>query len=58
MPERCIGCGLCSVACPSNALVMREVPDYGEPPASFAGYLARYAHNYVINSWNVWRSRR
>lgn len=58
MPERCIGCGLCSVACPGNALVMREVPDYGEPPASFAGYLARYAHNYFINSWKVWRSRR
>lgn len=55
--ERCIGCGLCVVACPREALSLKEVPEYQPPPASFLGYLARYGRNFVINGVQTWLSR-
>jgi electron transport complex protein RnfB len=56
--ERCVGCGLCVVSCPKDALSMREVPDYEETPSSYASYLAKYGRNLVANSFKVWSSRR
>lgn len=55
--ERCIGCGLCVVACDKGALTMREVPDFREPPGSFLSYILRNGRNYVANSFKVWRER-
>ncbi|WP_287152697.1 4Fe-4S dicluster domain-containing protein [Candidatus Solincola tengchongensis] len=56
--ERCIGCGLCVVACPRGALSLREVPGYRPPPANFLAYVARYGGNYIINGLSEWVSRR
>jgi Pyruvate/2-oxoacid:ferredoxin oxidoreductase delta subunit len=57
-PERCIGCGLCAVACDKVALALREVPGYREPPRSFLSYVLKDGRNYAINSFKVWRERR
>jgi len=54
--ERCIGCGLCVVACPKVALTLKEVEGYKGPPSGWSAYLARYAHNYLINGLKVWSS--
>jgi ferredoxin len=56
--ERCIGCGLCVVACPRRALSLREVPSYQPPPANFLVYVAKYGRNFVANSLREWFSRR
>jgi len=56
--ERCIGCGLCVVACPRGALSLREVPDYQPPPASLLAWVTRFGRNFLANGFNVWLSRR
>ncbi len=56
-PERCIGCGLCVVACESKALSLQEVPDYREPPGNFLSYVLRDGRNFAANSFKVWRER-
>jgi H+/Na+-translocating ferredoxin:NAD+ oxidoreductase subunit B len=56
--ERCIGCGLCVVACPNKALAMVELPGYKNPPANTLAYMARYGHNFSLNTLYAWSSRR
>jgi electron transport complex protein RnfB len=56
--ERCVGCGVCLVACPKNAITLREVPGYKEPPSGYAAYLAKYGRNFIANSLQAWSSRR
>jgi Na+-translocating ferredoxin:NAD+ oxidoreductase subunit B len=55
--SRCIGCGLCQVACGAGALVMREVLDYKKPPGNWASYFARYLPGYAGNIWKTLRER-
>ena len=47
--ERCIGCGLCAVACPNGILKMQPVSGYKPPPGGWVSYLTRYLPRYVSN---------
>jgi Pyruvate/2-oxoacid:ferredoxin oxidoreductase delta subunit len=55
---RCIGCGLCVVACGDrHAVVMEPVPDYQLPYRSWFAYQLRATAGMVKNAWTVWRQR-
>jgi len=57
-PARCIGCGLCKLACDrQHAIEMHPVPDYRLPYRSWFSMLLRNAPGYLRSSWNVWRNR-
>ena len=56
--ERCIGCGLCVVACGVYALSMEPVPDYKMPYKSWYWLLANAAPKIIGNSLRVWRERK
>ena len=57
-PARCIGCGLCKLACDrQHAIEMQPVPDYRLPYKSWFSILLRNAPAYLKTSWRVWRSR-
>ena len=56
--ERCIGCGLCLVACGARqAVVMEPVPDYTLPYRSWYSYQFHSAAEILRGAWRAWRSR-
>jgi Pyruvate/2-oxoacid:ferredoxin oxidoreductase delta subunit len=56
--ERCIGCGLCVVACGDlRAVAMEPVPDYRLPYKSWFSLLMHTAPAMLGGAWNVWRRR-
>ena len=58
-PERCIGCGLCVLACEGQqALVMEPVPNYRLPYRSWFSLIAHSAPAALMKSWQVWRQRQ
>lgn len=57
-PERCIGCGLCAVACKKSAISMRELAGYDEPPSGWPTYALKYLPSTLSNMRSVHTSRK
>ena len=58
LAERCIGCGLCVVACGDRrAVSMEPVPDYKLPYQSWYSYQFHSAASLLRGAWKAWRSR-
>jgi Na+-translocating ferredoxin:NAD+ oxidoreductase subunit B len=56
--ERCIGCGLCVVACDrQRALAMEPVPDYQLPYRSWYSLIAQSLPRTLWGSWKLSRRR-
>jgi Na+-translocating ferredoxin:NAD+ oxidoreductase subunit B len=59
LKHRCIGCGLCAVACNGRkAVTMEAVPDYQLPYKSWFSLIAHAAPGMLRKSFDVWRQRR
>jgi Pyruvate/2-oxoacid:ferredoxin oxidoreductase delta subunit len=57
-PVRCVGCGLCQLACDrQHAVRMEPVPDYRLPYKSWFALLLGNAPSMLRTSWKVWRQR-
>jgi len=55
--ERCIGCGLCALACDRRAISMEPVADYQLPYRSWFSLIAHAAPGSLTTAWKVWRQR-
>jgi Pyruvate/2-oxoacid:ferredoxin oxidoreductase delta subunit len=57
-PARCIGCGLCMLACEKQqAIRMEPVPDYRLPYKSWLSMLTHDGPTMLKGSWNAWCQR-
>ncbi len=57
-PERCVGCGLCAVACDKRqAIRMEPVPDYRLPAESWFALITRNLKPAVQNTLSAWWRR-
>ncbi len=56
-PKRCVGCGLCAVACTTGSILMKAIADY-EKPKNFLGYLAKYGPSYLSNARQMQLNRK
>jgi Pyruvate/2-oxoacid:ferredoxin oxidoreductase delta subunit len=57
--ERCIGCGLCVLACDrQKALAMEPVPDYRLPYRSWFSLIAHSLPGTLMTNWKISRQRR
>jgi MinD superfamily P-loop ATPase len=56
--QRCIGCGLCAVACTQRgAVAMEPVPHYRLPYQSWFSLLFHAGPGMLHSAWHAWKSR-
>ncbi|MBU0994239.1 MAG: 4Fe-4S binding protein [Proteobacteria bacterium] len=56
--DRCVGCGLCAIACnKKHAVRMTAVPEYKKPPSGWVSLIAGLAPNVARAFWTAWRKR-